>query len=78
MTIEVVFDGEVFRPEQPVDLLPNTRYRVTLAESGVREPERDAWTVLEELAGTIDAPEGWSSAHDNHLYEGPQREKPKS
>ena len=29
-TVRAVFDGEVLRPEQPVDLQPNTTYVVTI------------------------------------------------
>lgn len=29
-TLSVIFDGEVFRPETPVKLEPNTRYEITL------------------------------------------------
>lgn len=29
-TVRVVFDGEVLQPEQPMDLLPNTTYLITI------------------------------------------------
>lgn len=29
-TIRVVFDGEVLRPEEPLDLMPNGRYLVSI------------------------------------------------
>ncbi len=29
-TVSVIFDGQVFRPENPLDLVPNTRYDITL------------------------------------------------
>ncbi|MBI1746345.1 MAG: antitoxin family protein [Acidobacteria bacterium] len=29
-TLRAIFDGEVLRPEEPVDLKRNTRYRVTI------------------------------------------------
>lgn len=32
-TFTVVFDGEVFRPDTPVDVEPNTRYVVTINEA---------------------------------------------
>jgi hypothetical protein len=32
-TLSVIFDGEVFRPENPVNLPPNTRYEATLRRS---------------------------------------------
>jgi len=40
-TLRAVFDGEVFRPEEPVDLKPNTRYVVTIEreEGGVETGE---------------------------------------
>ena len=29
-TVEAVYDGEVLRPKEPVDLEPNTRVRITI------------------------------------------------
>lgn len=29
-TIEAIFDGEVFRPEEPLELEPNTRVKLTI------------------------------------------------
>lgn len=29
-TIEAVFDGEVLRPDEPLALVPNTRYRIMI------------------------------------------------
>ena len=69
-TITVVFDGEVLRPESPLDLEPNARYIVTI------QPEpifRDAWDVLEHYAGIVDAPADWSLEHDHYLYGTPKR-----
>lgn len=31
-TVTAVFDGEGFRPTEPLDLLPNTAYRLTIVE----------------------------------------------
>jgi hypothetical protein len=44
-----VFDGEVFRPEQPVDLQPNVTYEVTIerAVSGDRDGEETAYPLTE-------------------------------
>jgi hypothetical protein len=36
-TVRAVFDGEVLRPEQPVDLLPNTLYEVTIERVVARD-----------------------------------------
>ena len=43
-SVRAIFDGEVLRPEEPVDLKPNARYLVTIEpedarkESGVAGP----------------------------------------
>ena len=39
-TLRAVFDGEVLRPEEPVDLKPNTCYVVTI-ESQAAETKAD-------------------------------------
>ena len=33
-----------------------------------------AWTLLESLTGTIQAPPDWSSEHDHYLYGTPKRQ----
>jgi hypothetical protein len=71
-TITVIFDGQVLRPESPLDLEPNTRYVVTIQP----QPETatgNAWDVLRRYAGTIDAPSDWSMEHDHYLYSTPKR-----
>jgi hypothetical protein len=72
--VTVVFDGNVLRPDAPLDLTPNTRYVVVIQE--LKEPSiaGDAWDVLEAMAGTIEAPPDWSSEHDHYLYGTPKTE----
>jgi hypothetical protein len=67
-TITAVFDDEVLRPDTSVGLKPNTRSR--LAVDGEIRPaaEQDAWVVLEEVAGTVEAPPDWAAEHDHYLY----------
>ena len=36
-TIEAVFDGEVFRPEHAMSLVPHRRYRITMTDIGSAE-----------------------------------------
>jgi hypothetical protein len=38
-TIRAVFDGQVLRPEQPVDLKPNTTYLVTIESQAPAETD---------------------------------------
>jgi hypothetical protein len=67
-TLTAVFDGQVLRPEGPVDLKPNARYQVTI-EREVRElGDQDAWGTLEELSGTVQGPADWAAEHDHYLY----------
>ncbi|HZO88958.1 MAG TPA: antitoxin family protein [Chthonomonadaceae bacterium] len=70
-TVEAIFDGEVFRPETPLDLRPNTRYRITI-ESLADTSEADVWTLLGNLTGSIEAPADWASEHDHYLYGTPK------
>ena len=73
-TMTAVFDGCVLRPESPVDLEPDTRYLVTIEEIVPADTELDAWSVLEELVGTLEAPSDWASEHDHYLYGTPKHE----
>jgi hypothetical protein len=50
----------VFRPETPLDLLPNMRYRVTI-EDETQEDNSNVWDFLDSVAGSIDALADWSN-----------------
>jgi len=73
-TVTAIFDGHVLRPDVPLDLEPNARYVLTIESDAAIKPEVDAWDVLEQLAGTIDAPPDWSGEHDHYLYGAPKRQ----
>lgn len=66
--LTVIFDGEVLRPETPLNLLPNGRYKITIEPENEPETKENVWDLLESMAGTIDAPTDWSSEHDHYLY----------
>lgn len=70
--IIVTFDGQVLRPETPLDLEPNKRYVVTITPAD-EESDEDAWDVLDSLTGTVEAPPDWSVEHDHYLYGTPKR-----
>lgn len=75
-TLAAVYDGEVLRPEAPLDLLPNTRCRITLEVDGIGSTSSngaDAWALLAQLAGSVAAPADWSEQHDHYLYGTPKR-----
>jgi hypothetical protein len=74
-TITAVFDGTVLRPDTKVNLRPNNRYVITIAEMPSLPPVAgDAWDVLEALAGSIEGPADWAAEHDHYLYGTPKRE----
>jgi hypothetical protein len=67
-TVVVVYDGQVLRPETPLDLEANMRYLVTITPVDGGDAQGDAWDVLDRLAGTVDGPSDWASEHDHYLY----------
>ncbi len=66
-TLEAVFDGSVFRPDQPIELEPNTRVRITIepAEPSTQETE-SFLRVARSL--NLEGPRNWSSRLDDYLY----------
>lgn len=72
-TIVVVYDGQVLRPEEPLDLEVNARYSVTIEPATQAEGEGDLFDLLDQLAGTLDMPEDWATEHDHYLYGTPKR-----
>ncbi len=65
-TIEVFFDGRVFRPTGKVNLIPNMQYVLQIKRK--KTSSDDAVDILEKLAGTVEAPEDWALNHDRYLY----------
>lgn len=72
-TVTAIFDGQVLRPDTPLELEPNLRYAIMIESALPSETLRDAWDVLEALAGTVEAPQDWASDHDHYLYGTPKR-----
>ncbi len=72
-TLHAIFDCNVLRPEESVDLEPNARYLVTIKrkEAG----KHSLWDILSKFTGKVEGPEDWSKEHDHYLYGVPKREK---
>jgi predicted DNA-binding antitoxin AbrB/MazE fold protein len=68
-TLEAIFDGEVLRPDEPIDLEPNTRVRVTIEPTG---PRRDKSKSFLRTARSLNlqGPPDWSARLDDYLYGG--------
>jgi len=72
-TLTAVFDGEVLRPEGPIDLTPNARYLVTVEQEVSTTEGESAWDILAQLTGTVEGPTDWAAEHDHYLYGTPKR-----
>ena len=70
---EPVFDGEVFHPDGKIDLIPNKHYILIVHEKPQNTDSPNAWDILEDLTGLIEAPEDWSLEHDHYLYGIPRK-----
>ena len=66
-TLEAVFDGTVFRPEEPLPLEPNTRVRITVETlSSANDTPRALLQTARSLQ--LEGPADWSSNLDQYLY----------
>ena len=66
-TLEAIFDGDVFRPDEPVGLPPNTRVRLTVESA--EAPERKPNSFLRVARSLeLEGPSDWSTRLDDCLY----------
>lgn len=73
-TLHVIFDGNVLRPEESVDLEPDVRYLITI-ERKEETGQQSLGDTLNKFSGKVEGPEDWSKEHDHYLYGVPKREK---
>ena len=66
-TIEAVFDGEVLRPNEPLELQPNTRVRLTIDKlpTDTQKP-RSFLRTARSL--NLQGPSDWSERIEEYLY----------
>jgi hypothetical protein len=75
-TIEATFDGEVFRPTEPVALQPNTSVRLTVETTAPPASQEEPglkkgkpYSFLDTLKSIrIEGPPDWSANVDKYLY----------
>lgn len=72
-TLEAVFDGEVLRPDEPLDLEPNTRVLVTI-EAAIERRDKHKSFLGTARALNLQGPPDWAARLDEYLYgdEAPQ------
>lgn len=71
-TLDATFDGAVFRPDQPIELEPNTRVRITI-EPATESEERSESFLRVARSLNLDGPSDWSSRLDDYLYGGNEK-----
>jgi len=76
--LNATYDGEVFRPDEPVDLEPNTKAKIIIEEPKklklVEKPKKgkgEPYAFLKYARSvSIDAPPDYASNIDEYLYGG--------
>lgn len=65
-TVQAFFDGEVLRPEEPIELAPNTRVRVTIETSPAAGGHLRSF--LDTARGlNLEGPADWSEHIEDYL-----------
>jgi len=66
-TLHAVFDGEMLCPEEPVELEPNTRVRITIEPTEI--PQTKAHSFLQTARSlNLEGPYDWSARFEDYLY----------
>jgi predicted DNA-binding antitoxin AbrB/MazE fold protein len=65
--IEAVFDGEVLRPVEPVELKPHTRVRLILEVTG-EAAGKPASFLQTARSLKLEGPADWSARLDEYLW----------
>lgn len=66
-SIDALFDGQVFHPDRPVKIEPNTRVRIIIEK--VSPAEQEPTNFLDPAASlNLDGPSDWSANLDRYLY----------
>jgi predicted DNA-binding antitoxin AbrB/MazE fold protein len=64
-TVEAIFDGEVLRPDEPLDLETNTRVRITVEKKIANEPTGRSFLRTAKSIN-LDGPSDWSERISDH------------
>ena len=67
-TIRALFDGEVFRPAEPVALEPNTYVQIIISTTSGNSEEPVSFLRLAR-ALNLEGPSDWSANLDKYLYD---------
>jgi hypothetical protein len=76
-TIEAVYDGLVFRPDEPLQLEANTRIRLVVEEMP-KNSSKPYGFLDAMLAANLEGPPDFSTNIDHYLYGVEKGEEPKT
>jgi predicted DNA-binding antitoxin AbrB/MazE fold protein len=78
--LEAIFDGTVFRPDEPVELKPNTRVKIVVtAASSDEKTSQTLGELIDECFKNVppevmdELPEDASLNLDHYLYNAPKK-----
>jgi hypothetical protein len=66
-TLEATFDGEVLRLDEPLELEPNTRVRITI-ETRYKTKRKKRSFLQTAKSLNLQGPSDWSARFEDYLY----------
>ena len=67
-TLHAIYDGKVFRPENPLDLKPNIRVRITIETSEEKSTKKRSFLQTARSL-ELEGPSDWSANFEDYLYD---------
>ena len=69
--LKAVFDGKVFRPEEPVNLKPDSHVQILVTAPDETKSSREGRSLLRAVAAmNLEGPRDWSENFEEYLYRG--------
>ena len=66
-TFHALYDGKVLRPEEPLDLEPNIRVRITIETSNKKKQKKRSFLQTARSL-KLEGPSDWSVHLEDYLY----------
>lgn len=67
-TLHATFDGHILRPEEAVELAPNTRVRITIETIDSSTPKTGSFLQTAQSLN-LEGPSDWSARLEDYLYD---------
>ena len=66
-TIDAIYDGQVLRPDEQLNLRPNTRVRITIDSPDIEDSKTMSFLATARQLN-LDGPTDWSERIEDYLY----------